>query len=138
MSPGRIRFGALIADPALRTGAKGACDGTFSFDSHVIACNTRRGLYAALATLEIGSFTDANTGTAVGQGGTILRTTDGGGRVGWRRKAAPWNTFRASCLLMRTRGRSWAQPGRFCGRRMGAVADAWDSICDVGAFEVQP
>jgi hypothetical protein len=78
VSPGRIRFGALIADPALRTGAKGACDGTFSFDSHVIACNTRRGLYAALATLEIGSFTDANTGTAVGQGGTILRTTDGG------------------------------------------------------------
>jgi hypothetical protein len=25
------------------------------------------------------SFTDANTGTAVGSGGTILRTTDGGG-----------------------------------------------------------
>lgn len=25
------------------------------------------------------SFVDANTGTAVGEGGTILRTTDGGG-----------------------------------------------------------
>jgi photosystem II stability/assembly factor-like uncharacterized protein len=33
------------------------------------------------------AFTDANTGTAVGDGGTILRTTDGGAQAltGWRR-----------------------------------------------------
>ena len=31
------------------------------------------------------SFTDANTGTAVGSGGTILRTTNGGLKRRWER-----------------------------------------------------
>ena len=31
-------------------------------------------------------FTDANTGTAVGESGTILRTTDGGNQWNWASK----------------------------------------------------
>ena len=64
------------------------------------------------------SFTDANTGTAVGGAGTILRTTDGG-RPGHRRRAAPRTPSWACRLPMRIPGRPWAAAGPSCGRRPG-------------------
>ncbi len=62
------------------------------------------------------SFTDANTGTAVGEGGTILRTTDGA--TTWAAQTSGTTSRLMACRSpMRTPGRSSATAGSSCGRR---------------------
>jgi len=73
------------------------------------------------------SFVDVNIGTAVGSGGTILRTTDRG--TTWRRQASGQLPLGGSFLNAEQRGSPWATTGPSCAptpaanKPSGAAAD---------------